>query len=103
MQDEILGRDVPSIVFLQNKKLMKEMLQDGFANDKQRKEELMRRAQMNEFIYTLMKQNGIALRLDENIGVEFISFSKVRDDLSGGRSAVNLATVNSDSDSDTEE
>ena len=71
---------------------MKEMLQEEFANDKQRKEELMRRAQMNEFIYTLMQQNGIALKLDENIGVEFISFNKVRDDLSGGPVA-NLVSI----------
>ena len=81
---------------------MKEMLQEEFANDTQRKEELMRRAQMNEFVYTLMQQNGIALKLDENIGVEFISFNKVRDDLESGIHG-NLLSVNSDSDSDTEE
>ena len=30
---------------------------------------------MNEFLYELMKKNGIAARMDENIGFEFINFS----------------------------
>ena len=48
-------------------------------NDKLKKKELIRRAQMNEFLYKLMRQNGIAARLDENIGVEFINLESTID------------------------
>ena len=30
---------------------------------------------MNEFLYALMRENGIAARLDENISIEFINLN----------------------------
>ena len=74
-RDDILDKEVPSIVFLQNRKLLKDTVMESFKSDKHRKEEIMRRAQMNEFLYELMRKHKIAIRIDENIGIEFINMN----------------------------
>ena len=40
----------------------------------QRKEQLRVKAQVNEYLYSLMKQEGIVARIDEDIGIDFMDF-----------------------------
>ena len=35
---------------------------------------------MNEYIYGVLKDNGIAVKMDENIGIEFFEMSKIKQD-----------------------
>ena len=48
---------------------------ESFTSEKHRKEEIKRRAQMNELLYKLMRQQGVAISIDENIGIEFINMN----------------------------
>ena len=43
-----------------------------FQSYEKKKEELQVRAQANEYMYKLLRENGIAARISENIGIEFI-------------------------------
>ena len=38
------------------------------------KEQLRIKAQMNEYLYSLMKQEGVAGDIDEDIGFDFMDF-----------------------------
>ena len=51
MQDPILERNVPNIVFLQNQRLLKEILKQKFKDEKMMKEVLVNRAQNNEHMF----------------------------------------------------
>ena len=74
-KDLILEKKVPHIVFLQNQKLMTDLLKDKLENDKEAKESLKQKAELNEYMYNIMKNHGVVCRLDEAIGVEFIDFN----------------------------
>ena len=41
------------------------------------KKTLVRKAQANEYMYSVLKENGIAVRLDEYIGIDFISIADI--------------------------
>ena len=75
-KDPILGRKVPSIVFLRNIQLVKESMKEWLDNAKKKKEAIMLQAQLNEYMYAMLRQNGVAARLDENIGIEFIDLAR---------------------------
>ena len=51
---------------------MKKKLQDV----KTMQESLRAKAQVNEYMYALLRENGIAARLDENIGIDFINLNR---------------------------
>ena len=51
---------------------MKKKLQDV----KAMQDSLRRKAQVNEYMYALLRENGIAARLDENIGIDFINLNR---------------------------
>ncbi len=55
VKDPVLGRKVPNIVLLQNQKLLCEALNDKLDNDKLLQENIRVQAQINEFMYTVLK------------------------------------------------
>ena len=51
---------------------MKQNLEDK----KKVREMLRQKAQVNEYMFALLRENGIAARLDENIGIDFINMNR---------------------------
>ena len=78
VKDPILDRDVPNIVLLQNQKLVSEAVKDKLQSDQDRKDQLRLRAQMNDFMYKLLREEGLNAQLDEVIGGEFIDYNRTR-------------------------
>ena len=48
---------VPSFVFIQNKKLLKEKFDGKLTMNELKREEIMMQAQVNEYIYNMLKNN----------------------------------------------
>ena len=78
MIDPITGKVVANVVFMKNERLLEQALTDNLEMNAQRKEQLKVEAQMNEYLYSLMKQEGIADRIDEDIGFDFMDFNMRR-------------------------
>ena len=78
MVDPITGNVVANVVFMKNERLLEEALTDNLEVNAQRKERLRVEAQMNEYVYHLMKQEGIANGIDEDIGFDFMNFEQRR-------------------------
>ena len=72
-RDPILRKRVPNIVFLQNQKLLAEAMRGQLEYNEEVKEELVARAQFNEYFYDLLRSEEVASPLDETIGVEFVN------------------------------
>ena len=70
--DPILGKKVPSIVFLRNQQLLKEVLKEKIEDEQRLKETLKYQAELNEYMYIMVRETGVD-RLDEDIGMEFIN------------------------------
>ena len=51
IEDQILGRKVPMIVFIQNKNLVKKIYTDELPEDEAFEQELKLQAQVNEFVH----------------------------------------------------
>ena len=73
LEDKVLGKKVPSIVFIQNQKLLKDAFKNELTNDARARKALRVQAQVNDYLFTMMRRNGIALQMDENIGTAFIT------------------------------
>ena len=56
LHDHVLNKKVSSIVFLQNQKLVKEQVIGDLERSDERKSELLRQAQANEYMYEMMKK-----------------------------------------------
>ena len=56
LHDHVLNKKVSSIVFLQNQKLVKEQVIGDLERSDERKSELLRQAQANEYMYAMMKK-----------------------------------------------
>ena len=74
--DPILGRKVPSIVFIQNQKLLQESLKRKLDLDEFEKKFIYQSAESNETVHRMLREVGVSTRLDEDIGIEFIDMSK---------------------------
>ena len=72
IEDKVLGRKVPSIVFLQNSKLLKDAEKNEMANTALAKRSMHAQAQMNEYLFSMMRRSKIAVRMDVNIFTAFI-------------------------------
>ena len=58
VKDRILNKKVPNFVYLQNQRLTKEMMKQKLSDDKMIRQELIRRAQVNEYIFTTLRENS---------------------------------------------
>ena len=76
VKDSILGRNVPCVVFIMNKRILEQAMQDQTELDQQKRDTLVHQAQVNEYLYLLMRKNGVLVHIDEKVGVEFIDFKK---------------------------
>ena len=76
MKDTILGRRVPQIVYINNLRLLKKSVErekDKLAHDALKRQELRACAQMNEFMFAMLRKNDISSRIIENIGSIFFN------------------------------
>ena len=76
MKDSVLGRDVPSIVFINNQRLIRESCVLRMEHESDELVELKAQAEINEFLYRQLKNSGITSRLGEEIGIEFTELYK---------------------------
>ena len=53
--DPVLGKKVSTVVYLMNQNLTKRQVIDDLKKTDESKQELVRKAQMNEYIYSIMK------------------------------------------------
>ena len=77
MEDDILDKKVPVIVFIQNKKLLKDAVKNELEMDKDEREKLKAQAQMNEYLYSVLKDMGVSVKMDEKIGMEFLEMGNM--------------------------
>ena len=81
-QDKLLQKEVPNIVLLMNKQLLKTKIQTS-ENARQKQ---IAQAQLNDFMFAMFQQSGVSTRLTENIGIQFIdletSFFQITSDSS---------------------
>ena len=77
MEDDILDKKVPVIVFIQNKKLLKDAVKNELEMDKGEREKLKAQAQMNEYLYSVLKDMGVSVKMDEKIGMEFLEMGNM--------------------------
>ena len=73
--DPLTSKKVPTVVFLQNHMLLVEAMKNNFALDSAYRHQLRLKAQMNEYMYYLLKQQRIKAQINEDIGIDFIDFS----------------------------
>ena len=68
----MLNRDVPNIVYILNKKMLKGIVMEELANDELKKQEIRVRAQAHEYMYEILHSNG-SMTLDNSIGSAFFN------------------------------
>ena len=76
-RDSVLGREVPSILFIQNQQLLKETYKTTLALESLEFAHIRAKAEANEFMYYKLKENGLLKRIDENIGIEFLDLDRI--------------------------
>ena len=72
IKDNLLGKKVPSIVFIQNQKLITDAFREGLELDELKMTEIRARAQMNEYIYMMLKEASISIKIDTDVGLQFL-------------------------------
>ena len=72
IKDNLLGKKVPSIVFIQNQKLIIDAFREGLELDELKMTEIRARAQMNEYIYMMLKEASISIKIDTDVGLQFL-------------------------------
>ena len=77
IKDNLLGKKVPSIVFIQNQKLITDAFKEGLERDEIKMNEIRARAQINEHIYMMLKESGISMKVDEDIGMQFVEVTQI--------------------------
>lgn len=109
IKDTILGRKVPQIVFTNNMRLLKNAIEsekDKLAHDALKRQELRACAQMNEFMFAMLRKNEISTRLIENIGAMFFNMRRTMRVSSERDDSLQTSLISSpfnDSDANTDE
>ena len=81
VHDTLLGRKVPTIVYLQNKRLMKDAIQRKVEHDSENRKALLLQAKLNEEVYSMLKEFETA-KFEEKISMEFmIHLDDIEEDL----------------------
>ena len=88
----MLGKNVPSIVFIQNKRLLKDAVIEELQNNQDKSAQIRLKAQINEHVYSLLKDYGVLVKIDENIGTEFFDFDKLTPDMLRINSHVSMSS-----------
>ena len=78
IHDELLGKKVPTMVYVMNQNLARENLRLNIEYDESKKQRLKLSADINEHMFYVLRKNGIAATMDEAIGSEFVNFQKMR-------------------------
>ena len=77
LNDTILGRVVPNIVFINNQKLLKEACIKNLEFNSLQMMDLKAKAEANEFLYYKILESGMTARIDEDIGIEFTKLHRL--------------------------
>ena len=72
VHDNILGKEVSSLVFIKNQRLVREAYKKGLTYDDEIEQEIRARAQLNEHMHYLLKKHGVVMKMDEDISVSFM-------------------------------
>ena len=73
VSDKLLGKSVPSVIAIQNQHLLMTALKEELTLNKENRKLLKLQAESNEVFHNLMKECGLAARIDADIGLEFIN------------------------------
>ena len=76
-KDLVLQRDVPSILFIQNQQLIREMYRSKLALESEELEKIREIAEVNEFLYYKLREEGLTQQIDEDIGIEFLNLDRI--------------------------
>ena len=80
VHDTLLGKKVPTIVYLQNKRLMKDAMKWKVERDSENQKALILQAKLNDEVYRMLKEYETA-KFEERISMEFmLSDFKVHSD-----------------------
>ena len=55
-------------------------MKDSLNDSALKQDELRKRAQMNEYMYAMLKDNGISVKMDEEIGIAFFDVENMAAD-----------------------
>lgn len=75
MQDEVLDRKVSNFVFIMNSKLLKDAFKEKLQITESQKQEILLKAQVNDYMNTMLQNNGICIKNDEAISKAFLDLS----------------------------
>ena len=75
MQDEVLDRKVSNFVFIMNSKLLKDAFKEKLQITEMQKQEILLKAQVNDYMTTMLQSNGVCIKNDEAISKAFLDLS----------------------------
>ena len=76
IQDQVLGRRVSSFVFIMNSKLVKEAYKEKLELSEKKKQEIHLKAQINEYVNSVLRKQGVVITNDERISMAFLNLSQ---------------------------
>ena len=77
IQDEVLDRKVSNFVFIMNSKLLKDAFKEKLQITEVQKQEILLKAQVNDYMSTMLQNNGVCIKNDEAISKAFLDLSFV--------------------------
>ena len=77
--DRVLGKEVPSIVFVKNQQIIKDVFKQEFKTIEQKQKEARLQCQTNLFMHYILKQEGQnnSNELDLGIGISFCDIARM--------------------------
>ena len=76
-KDLVLEREVPSILFIQNQQLIRETYKNKLTLESDHLEKMREIAEVNEFLYYKLREEGLTSQIDEDIGIEFLNLDRI--------------------------
>ena len=76
IQDQVLGRRVSSFVFIMNSKLVKDAYKEKLDLSEKNKQEIHLKAQINEYVNSVLRKQGVVITNDERISMAFLTLSQ---------------------------
>ena len=76
IQDQVLGRRVSSFVFIMNSKLVKDAYKEKLELSEKKKQEIHLKAQINDYVNSMLRKQGVMITNDERISMAFLNLSQ---------------------------
>ena len=78
VHDDLLGKEVPAMVYIQNQALAKEYILLTLESDDAKKQHLKLTAEINENMFYILRRNGVSACMDEAISTGLVDIDKIR-------------------------